>query len=307
MVSVLLPAYNAQNTIAETIQSIIEQTYKEWELIIINDGSTDNTKYIIQSFKDPRIRYFENDGNKKLIYTLNKGIDLSKGDYIARIDADDIAMPERLEQQVAFMDSQKDVIVCGSFMQAFGQGIDSYVISYFTDDQSIKEHFLISSPFGHPSVMIRKQALIVNNIRYDADYLHAEDLKLWYDLMDYGKYANIPTVLMKYRISDTQCTQKGNATMISNSQLCRRLYLREKVSGEIWERLATEGVTARLIRYSKRRLSNKTLIRALYQSMDKFCLSVFLYYFVSGDFISDSFSEMKNTVNRFLGRSIPWL
>lgn len=104
MISVILPAYNAQDTIAEAIQSIVDQTYEDWELIIINDGSTDGTKSVIQTFKDNRIKFYDNLGNKGLVFTLNRALSIACGFYIARMDADDISLPTRLEMQINYIE-----------------------------------------------------------------------------------------------------------------------------------------------------------------------------------------------------------
>lgn len=108
IISVILPAYNASKTISEAIDSILSQSFKDWEMLVINDGSIDNTKDIIQSYTDSRIKYIENEGNKGLVYSLNRGISLSQGVYIARMDADDISLPTRLEEQLKYL-QDKDI------------------------------------------------------------------------------------------------------------------------------------------------------------------------------------------------------
>ena len=113
MISVILPAYNAQDTIAEAIQSIVDQTYEDWELIIINDGSTDGTKSVIQTFKDNRIKFYDNLGNKGLVFTLNRALSIARGFYIARMDADDISLPTRFEMQINYIEKYNlDLIGC---------------------------------------------------------------------------------------------------------------------------------------------------------------------------------------------------
>ena len=111
LVSIILPAYNCEKFIRKTIHSLINQTYSNFELLVINDGSTDATTSIIQSFKDTRIQLIQNEKNKGLIYTLNKGIELSKGKYIARIDADDICLPERLQKQVNWLEKNTQIAI----------------------------------------------------------------------------------------------------------------------------------------------------------------------------------------------------
>ena len=114
LISVILPAYNAERFLEEAIDSILAQTYKNFELIVLNDGSTDRTEEIILSYNDPRIRYIKNESNLKLIKTLNKGIALARGKYIARMDADDISLPTRFEKEIEFMEIHPDIGVCSS-------------------------------------------------------------------------------------------------------------------------------------------------------------------------------------------------
>lgn len=120
LVSVLMPAYNAEVTVVEAMQSILWQTYPHFEFIIINDGSTDATRERILSVSDARIRYYENEVNQGLVYTLNRGIDLCRGKYIARMDADDISLPTRFEKQVEVMEKSPNIIVCGTEVSLFG-------------------------------------------------------------------------------------------------------------------------------------------------------------------------------------------
>ena len=118
-ISVVMPAYNAEKYLREDIDSILAQTYDDFEFIIINDGSIDRTKEIILSYSDPRIVYIENEQNSGICVTLNKGLDTAKGRYIVRMDSDDIALPQRLEIQVRYMDANPDVGVAGSMVERF--------------------------------------------------------------------------------------------------------------------------------------------------------------------------------------------
>ena len=124
-VSVVMPAYNAEKYIGEAIESILNQTFRNFEFIIINDGSVDRTKEIIQEYDDPRIVLLENDKNSGIVVTLNKGVDAATGEYIARMDADDIALSNRIEQQVMFLNTHRNIGVVGSALQIFGEEIDT--------------------------------------------------------------------------------------------------------------------------------------------------------------------------------------
>src|SRR5690606_13489679 len=123
LISVVLPAYNAELYIKEAIDSVLAQTFTNFELIILNDGSTDKTEEIILSYQDSRIVYVKNEHNLGLIGTLNKGMALAKGKYIARMDADDICFPERFEKQVAFLEKNKEYIICGTSAYRFYKNI----------------------------------------------------------------------------------------------------------------------------------------------------------------------------------------
>ena len=120
LISVVLPAYNVQDTIGESIDSILSQTFTDFELIIINDGSQDNTEEVIHAYSDKRIRYYRNEKNEGLIYTLNRGLDLAQGKYIARMDADDVSLPTRFEKQVKVMEESPNIVVCGTQIILFG-------------------------------------------------------------------------------------------------------------------------------------------------------------------------------------------
>ena len=115
-----MPAYNAEKYINEAIDSILAQTFTDFEFIIIDDGSTDSTCAIVESYSDSRIRFFKNEHNLGVAATLNRGLDLARGEYIARMDADDISLPTRFEKQAAYMDSHPDVVVCGTGVECFG-------------------------------------------------------------------------------------------------------------------------------------------------------------------------------------------
>ena len=128
--SVIMPAYNAEKYIGEAIESILNQTFTDFEFIIIDDGSSDHTADIIKGFHDERIRFIQNEKNSGVANTLNKGLELSQGEYIARMDADDISLPARFEKQVAFMEANPDVAVVGCGIELFGMSHEKRYFSY---------------------------------------------------------------------------------------------------------------------------------------------------------------------------------
>ncbi|GAB6007522.1 glycosyltransferase family 2 protein [Dysgonomonas reticulitermitis] len=208
-VSILMPVYNAEQYLAQAIDSILNQTFKDWELIIINDGSTDSSETIISRYKDNRIYYYKNPENLKLIKTLNKGIDYCHGKYIARMDADDFSFPERLEYQVEFLDNNHDYVMCGTNAIVIdGNFNKTGKIRNLPDDNLLQVNLLFSPPFIHPSVMIRREVLQKN--RYDEDYKHVEDYELWCRVARQGKVANLQKDLLAYRWHDTNVSVLNN-------------------------------------------------------------------------------------------------
>jgi len=221
-VTVLLPVYNAEKYIKEAIESMLNQTFRDFELLIINDGSTDKSLEIITSCKDGRIRLIVNEKNEGLIYSLNKGIEMAQGEYIARMDADDICMPERLEIQVEFMENNPNIGVVGSWTMT-DSGEKKFIGKYYSDPAKIKSGFLFGTSLAHPTVMIKKGAL--GNFRYDENFKHAEDYDLWTRMADSVNFANLTEVLLMHRkheesVSSTYTDiQTDNAFVIRKRQL----------------------------------------------------------------------------------------
>ena len=214
-ITVLMPVYNAGQYLAEAIESILAQTFTDFEFIIINDGSTDNSEEIIKRYQDPRISYYKNDTNLKLIATLNKGIALSAGKYIARMDADDISLPLRLERQFSFMESHSEVTLCGTWFESFGD--ESKINKYEADLNLIRLKMLYQTQFCHPSVIIRKSALQEINPPFDFDYPHAEDYDLFSKLTYGSVVTNLPEVLVKYRTHTDSVSRVYKDIQVTNS------------------------------------------------------------------------------------------
>jgi glycosyltransferase involved in cell wall biosynthesis len=210
-ISVVMSIYNAEKYLAEAIDSILNQTYFNFEFIIINDGSTDKSLKIIEKYqeKDKRIVLI-NRVNKGLIYSLNEGIKLAKGDYIARMDGDDISLPTRFEEQISFLDKNSDIGVCGSWIEIFAKNKKSNIKKFAKNNQELKAQLLFSSPVAHPSAMIRKSILDKHSISYKKKYKNAEDYKFWLDLSKVTKLANIQKVLLRYRYLETSITRVSN-------------------------------------------------------------------------------------------------
>ncbi len=208
MISVLLPVFNAEGYIERAIESILAQTYDNFELLVINDGSTDGTKALVEKYKDPRIVFIDLPENVGLINALNNGLDLAKRKYIARMDADDVCLPTRFEKQIAFLEANPDYVACGSSIINFNETTESYMRYPETHDQiKVALHFFERN-ICHPTVMIRKSAMDNNSIRYRKDYAYAEDYSLWFDLIKVGKVYNLKQGLLKYNRHQDQVSAK---------------------------------------------------------------------------------------------------
>ncbi|MFV0417762.1 MAG: glycosyltransferase family 2 protein [Dysgonomonas sp.] len=208
-VSVLMPVFNAGQYLAQAIDSILSQTFKDWELILINDGSTDNSEAIIGRYDDERIYYIKNEANLGLIKTLNKGIDYCHGEYIARMDADDISHPDRFRLQVSFLDKHPVHVMCGTDATVIdNEGNQTGKIRNLADNDYLQVNLLFSPPLIHPSVMIRGEMLQHN--RYDESYKHVEDYELWTRIAKLGKIANISKELLKYRWHNSNVSVLNN-------------------------------------------------------------------------------------------------
>lgn len=205
-VTVLMPVYNGEKYIREAIASILNQTFRDFEFLIINDGSTDRSVEIINSYKDPRIRLVHNENNLKLIATLNKGLDLSVGEYLVRMDCDDIALPERIKKQVSFMDGHPDVVVSGTWLKTVGNGFDK-VWTVPRNHEDIRCRMLFEDVIYHPTVIMRLKPFKDHGIYYRS-FIHAEDYELWVRIMEQFKVANIDEVLLYYRVHPGQIVKK---------------------------------------------------------------------------------------------------
>lgn len=208
LISVIMSVYNAEKYLSEAIESILNQTCRNFEYIIINDGSTDKSLEIIEKYNtlDDRIILINRE-NKGLITSLNEGIDLSKGKYIARMDADDISLPKRFEEQINFLEKNTDIGVCGTWVEVFGENIKDTLWKMPFIDEELKPRLLFSVTFAHPSVMMRKELIDKYSLKYKKQYKHAEDYNFWLDFSKYTKFANIPQKLLRYRYLETSISR----------------------------------------------------------------------------------------------------
>lgn len=222
-VTVLIPVYNGEKYLHEALDSILNQSFKDFELLIIDDASADTSAAIIQSYSDPRIRLFKNEQNLGIAATLNQGMHLSRGKYIARMDCDDISHPSRLKKQVAFLDRNPDVAACGTFIKTLGE-VKSRTLIYPKYSEEIQCTLLFGSALAHPSVMFRKTSLEAQCLLYDENQKYVEDYELWVRLLEHGlKLTNLGEVLLTYRFHPNP----HQAEQINNANSIRRCLLEE--------------------------------------------------------------------------------
>lgn len=205
-ISVLLPVYNCELYIKETIDSILNQTIQDFEILVIDDCSTDTTLDIVNQYNDDRIIIITKEKNKGLIDSLNFGISIAKGRYIARMDGDDICLPERFAKQIDFLEKNPNIILCGTSYKTFG-AIEK-VIRHPSDHEKISVRLCLSSTFGHPTIMGRKE--IFEKHKYNKDFKNVEDYELWSRLIFEGEVANLDEVLLFYRVHENQVSNIYN-------------------------------------------------------------------------------------------------
>ncbi len=206
-ISVLLPVYNCELYVEEAISSVLNQTFTDFELIVIDDCSTDYTVSIIKAFSDNRIRLIEKQVNSGLINSLNLGISIAKGEYIARMDGDDICLPERFAKQVAFLDNNPNIILCGTAYKTFG-AIEKE-IRHPLSHEKIAAQLCIHSTFGHPTIMGKRAIFEQHN--YSDDFKNVEDYELWSRIVFEGEVANLDEVLLFYRVHENQVSTLHNS------------------------------------------------------------------------------------------------
>lgn len=224
-VSVVMPVYNSARYLPLAIESILNQTYRNFELIIVDDGSTDSSYRLIskKAEKDKRIIILRNKTNIGICQSLNKGLKQARGKYIARMDGDDWSYPDRLETQLTFMKSHADVVLCGSAIEVCDENLKvKNQRRYPLKDNKIREKILRLNPFAHPAVMYLKEAVIKAG-GYNEKLILVEDYDLYFRLGNIGKFANLSDTLLKLRlrkdsISNTNVTR----------QIALHLYVRLK-------------------------------------------------------------------------------
>lgn len=316
-VSVLMPVYNAALFLQEAIDSILSQTFTDFEFLIINDGSTDASEEIIQGYSDSRILYLKNEVNLGLVDTLNRGIELARGEYIARMDADDVSLPQRFFKQITFMDAHPEVGACGTAFQFFG---DSNYLAINPDDYSQCFTLLsLNSSLGHPTSMIRKEVLNHHAIRYESEFDYAADYAFWVRISQVSQISSLPEPLLLYRWHQTNMSKTDPSRAMARIKariLWHELLLGRSLSAPQKEYLAWNFGSRKTFRAGKELLSSvlessridKEYYRRLavteweLKLIDHFGLRGLLTCFMQPDFRRNSRATAIGLVAHYLGR-----
>lgn len=224
-ISVVMATYNGSKHIEKAIKSIIEQTFHDFELIIIDDGSIDQTSDIVKNMNDNRIRYFRNRVNKGLAYSLARGFDLAEGKYIARMDDDDISMPNRFAVQYEYMENHTDITLCGCWFNEIEKRHSRIILP--ETSEKLKPYLLFYSPLAHSSWFIRREHLLMDDLNYDIRYRTAQD----YDFMErllnnHRKIACVQQNLLSYRVRNGSITGREKGIDKNRIKVQRRILQR---------------------------------------------------------------------------------
>lgn len=227
--SVIMPVYNSEKYVSFAMESILKQSFTDFEFIVIDDGSTDDSSRIVRKFRDSRIIFIENSVNRGNYTVRNQGLRTAKGKYICVMDSDDISEPDRLERQYQFLEDNPEVGVCGTFIRNIPSGI---VPKFITDHDHLKVAFMANNFCSHPSLVIRREILFRHALKYNENYFYAADYDLCVRALRFTKIQNIPYVLLRYRRHPDQISfakykeQERYADIIRISQLIDNLELR---------------------------------------------------------------------------------
>jgi glycosyltransferase involved in cell wall biosynthesis len=222
-ITVIMPVYNAAPYVAEAARSILSSSFRELELLAINDGSTDDSEATLRSIADHRLRIISNPVNVGVVKTLNRGLDLAEGEFVARMDADDISMPKRLAQQLAFMEANPQIGVCGTWVTTFGDGPKRVLRGPLTPAE-IHARLFGFNALSHPTVILRRSFFLRHGLRYAVEAVHAEDLDLWMRAAECFPLANIPVAGLRYRV---HANQIANRYAIEEQETVDRLRMRQ--------------------------------------------------------------------------------
>lgn len=226
-VGVIMPVYNAERFLRKAVDSIFSQTYQDFELIAINDGSTDQSVKILESYL-PKIRIFHMPQNSGVTKALNHALLMSRSELIARMDADDISMPERLAKQVEYLDHNKEIMVLGTYFNSVNEDFSALIWDNKDipiEPDKVKETLLKHCCIGHPTVMMRRRIIeIMGGYNEQEEYRAVEDYELWLRISRRFKIANLPETLLYYREYDNQISKRFSDIQKTNTDKLRKQY-----------------------------------------------------------------------------------
>jgi glycosyltransferase involved in cell wall biosynthesis len=218
-----MSAFNDAVFLPEAVQSILGQTLKDFEFLIVDDGSTDNSASVLEDQRDPRVRIIRNEENLGLTASLGRGVTLANGRYIARMDADDVAFPHRLQTQADFLEHHPSLVLVGSACVVIDErGRRLSISKRPQSDLEIRWASLLTNPFVHSTVMIRREVLIGHGLNYDPAFGTAQDYDLWTRLLRYGEGANLSVPLIHYRVRSGVTTQRREHQLRNAFQIAAR-------------------------------------------------------------------------------------
>lgn len=243
LITVVIPVFNAEAFISDAINSVLNQTFENFELLLMDDGSTDNSRKIINSYNDNRMSYFA--CKHDFIETHRRGYEMARGKYIAQLDHDDIMMPERLRLQFEFMESNPQIAACGGYMQRFGKYQNRVFMPL--EHEEIVLSMITYMPVCNSTGFFRKEFLLQHGIKHQRGYSYAADFKFWVDIARKGKLKNIPEILTKYRTYDAQTSLAHRPASKKASYIIQQEMIEHLLSGIETENAIGNAVHSRLL------------------------------------------------------------
>jgi len=259
-ISVLMPVYNGATYLQEALNSILSQTYSNFELIALYDNSSDSSMDILRACVDPRLVIFENEHKSGLAAVLNSGLAMAQGEFIARMDCDDISHPERFARQVAFLDANPDIAICGTWFRGINPSgaLAGPAERPGTDPSSVYSINFFKSTLAHPTVMMRASALFENGLKY-SEVEHTEDYDLWSRALVHCRIANIPEFLLLYRRHPHQSSNVHDKLWESTKQIRAKLLMAIGIQAEGMELDIHQQICASSFDVSKDFIQNADL------------------------------------------------
>ena len=303
-VSVVMSVYNGDHYLRDAIESILHQTFSDFEFIIIDDGSTDGTWAILTDYDDPRIRVVKNDVNLGLVRSLNKGLALARGEYIARMDADDISLSERLDKQVQFMDRNPVIGVLGTdieLINEFGTAYNEFKPpSIPTQSRAVNWTLFFRCCIHHPTVVARRTVLECLG-GYSLDFAHAEDYEFWLRAIFKTKIMNLPDVLLKLRKHDRNVTKLYQETQQRNAEIAVRNAMSKALERDVDIKDVRILRDLSLITNARESLDTARLVRALFG----FCITQEEISISEKQFIRDHAMSIFRVLGRMSAKQNP--